>query len=177
MPSRRSNTALHTVVIGMMGVGKSTFGRALAQRLGVDYVDSDDDIIALTGQQGKALAAEEGIAALHALETEMLLTALARRQSSVISAAASVVDNEHVRETLASGATVIWLTVPVDETFRRQADGSHRRPMDRQELEALLDRRRPLFRQLADIEVQADRRPDQLVDQVINSARWPSPRN
>lgn len=153
----------------MMGVGKSTFGTALADALGVAYADSDDDITRLFGTSGAAIAEQHGVDELHAIEAGLLFGALARTEATVITAAASVVERELVRKAVAQRSLLVWLTADLDEILTRQQDGNHRRPMGRQELERLAERRRPFFREMADVSVVADRNPAQLVQEVLKA--------
>ncbi len=159
----------HVVVIGMMGVGKSTLGTALAKALGVAYADSDDDISALFGLSGADIADRYGIEQLHAVEAGLLYGALARPEPSVITAAASVVEQEPVRRAVARRSRLVWLTADIDKILSRQKDGDHRRPMSRPELERLAERRQPLFDEMADVVVVADQDPAVLVQDVLTA--------
>ncbi|MGI9611316.1 MAG: shikimate kinase [Acidimicrobiales bacterium] len=156
----------HIAILGMMGVGKTTVGSALAAGLGRRHVDSDHDIGLLTGMSGRAFAAENGVDSLHELEAAVLLGALAAAEPAVISAAASTFEYRLVRQLLPGRAVVVRLTLGIDDTLKRQAEGGHRRPMDREELEALARRREPFFIELEDLRIAADRSPAELVDQI-----------
>lgn len=162
-PAERS----HLVMAGLMGVGKTTTGQALAEALGWDYVDSDHDIQTLFGQTGQTIAAEAGVPVLHRLEAAVLLGALARSEPAVISAAGSVVEDPYVRRALASQATVVVLSLPPEATLDRQGTGDHRRPMGAVELQALAEARRPLFDEVADLQLSTDRPTDELVREVL----------
>ena len=61
----------------------------------------------------------------------------------------------------------MWLELPTEKLFRRIRAGSHRREMTLAELETIVARREPLFRELADIVVTADGPPDDVVDQIL----------
>lgn len=159
----------HVVVTGLMGVGKSTLGRALAAELDLPYVDSDDDIERLLGRSGRELAEARGVDELHEIEAAVLLGALARRSPHVITAAASVVENPLVIDALERNAFVVRLRLSVAETLERQAAGDHRRPMDAEELTALADRREPMFAAVEDLLLDATRTPDDLVAAVVES--------
>ena len=93
-----------------MGAGKSTTGRALAERLGRVWHDSDAEIEAATGRTVRELRDAEGVDAMHAREAAQLLVALASPEANVISAAASIIDDARCREALVSpDVAVVWL--------------------------------------------------------------------
>lgn len=157
-----------------MGVGKTTVGTALAHANDVAYIDSDDDIERLFGATGGELADRWGIDALHQIEAGLLLGALASTTQSVITAAASVVENEAVRAALKRRATVAWLRGDLEETLRRQRLGTHRRTMSLDELQQLEQRRAPLFAEVSDIELDANLPTPALVELV--DGRFPTER-
>lgn len=158
----------HVVLIGMMGVGKSTLGRLLAERLGRPHSDSDEVLEARIGRSGRDLAIREGVWRLHELEADVLLDELADRSPKVISAAASVVDDPRCREALA-GAFVCWLRLPVQELMSRIERGHHRRSVDEAELAELNRRREPLYASVADLELDASLSPAALAAAVIEA--------
>lgn len=145
----------HIAVIGLMGVGKTTTAEALAAELGLTVRDSDRDIEAQTGRSGREIAATDGVPALHRLEADVLLSALAADQRSIITAAGSTIESAECRAALAERATVVWLSLPTEVVASRLRAGTHRRAMSDDELRALVDRRRPLFTEAADLIVDA----------------------
>lgn len=163
----------HIVVTGLMGVGKSTTGRALAEQIGWPYVDSDEDIEDLLGFSGRDLAEQDGIDALHRLEVAVLLGALVRREPHVIGAAAFVVEDDLVTRALRRHAFVVRLELSIAKTLERQAAGNHRRPMDSDELAALARRREPMFAAVEDLRVDANEPVPDLVATIIDAFRFP----
>ena len=77
-------------------------GRALAEGLGRPFRDSDADLLARTGRSARDLAAADGVEALHAIELQHLIDALADPTPAVIGAAASVIDTPVGRTALAA---------------------------------------------------------------------------
>ena len=153
----------HLVVLGLMGVGKSTTATALASALDRPCFDSDEDIQELFGQTGGAIAWAVGVDALHDIESAMLLGRLASSTPSVISAAAWIVEEPRCCDLLRDRATVVVLDAPLDEIARRALTGGHRRTMDRAELDALAARRRPMFDAVVDIAADATQPTDAIV--------------
>lgn len=115
------------VVVGLMGAGKSTVGRRLAARLGRTWRDSDRDIEAATGLTVRQLGERDGVEAMHALEAQHLLDALAEPEPSVISAAASAIDRPDCRSALAApDVAVVWLRATTAVLAERFGSDPHR---------------------------------------------------
>jgi shikimate kinase len=161
------------VLVGMMGAGKSTVGRALAATLGWPLLDNDALIRAATGRDGPSLFREEGEDALHRAERAALLEAIGRSGPAVITAAGSVVDESALRAGLVP-AHVVWLRAAPATLQRRIGAGSGRRgdAVDAAWLRALAERREPLYREIADHVVDVDDRSvGQVVEEIVGEIR------
>lgn len=163
----------HVVVTGLMGVGKTTAARGAAVALGWKLRDSDADLEALFGVPGATIADESGVAALHQLEAAVLLGALADEGPLVIAAAASVVEDARCRQALGRRAVVVVLEAGIDAVMTRMGVGGHRRPMSRDELVRLAQRRAPLFSEVADLTLDATRSPAELAAAIVEAVRPP----
>jgi len=98
------------VITGLMASGKSTTARRLAERLGWAWRDSDAEILAQTGKTVRELREIEGIDAMHEREHAALLHALQDPANTVISAAASVIEDPESRAAMANPrVAVVWL--------------------------------------------------------------------
>lgn len=143
------------VLVGLMGSGKSTVGRLVAEELGRPMRDSDEELEATYGLSAAEQVAQHGADLLHQREARQLRQALADPRAPVVAAAASVVEDPACRAALA-GAFVVWLDAPAAVLADRMRDGAHR-PHYQSDLEKMLteqyQRRAPWLRQVADLRV------------------------
>jgi shikimate kinase len=150
----------HIVVMGLMGSGKTSVGTRLAAASGRPFRDSDADLEAAHGLTARELAERDGIVALHALEHDHLLAALAEPDPNVIGAAASTIDAADCRAALQRpDVLTIWVTGSPAILAARQNLGDHR-PEFGSDLVAVIqdqfDRRRDLFTSVADETIDVD---------------------
>ena len=119
--------APRVVLLGMMGSGKSSVGRALAGLTGWRYLDNDELVSIVSGRRSEDIDADDGEAALHQVEADALSLALSMPGPLIVGAAAWVVEHQPSVERLRSGPTVVYLRAR-PETLRRRIDrGSGRR--------------------------------------------------
>jgi shikimate kinase len=161
----------HIVLVGMMGSGKSTVGRALAAKFGRPLLDSDEMVEARTGRTVREIWQTDGEAAYRLLETEVLVEALAAPLPSVIAAAGGIVLSDDNRRALVeSDAHVVWLLADVDVLLRRVRSGGHRPLLDDDPegtLRRMFTEREPLYREVADAIVSVDSRSVNEVAQAV----------
>jgi shikimate kinase len=162
----------HLVLIGLMGVGKTTVGEVLATRLGRQLADSDLRIEAMTGRTVKQILEADGVHAMRHAEAAALFDALADEQPRVIAAAAGVVLDPDDRERLrAADAEVVWLTADPTVLAPRTATRAHRPWLDADAvgtLRRMQDEREPLYREVADRAVAVDGlTPDEIADRIL----------
>lgn len=152
MPSseRQSRIAL----VGFMGSGKTTVGRALAGLLGFPFIDLDAAIENAAGKRISAIFAEEGEGAFRVRETEALRSLASRGEGEVLACGGGVVVSETNRRLLAAEFIAVWLDVPFGELMDRLSAEAERaaRPLlnserYREEAEALFRAREPLYRE------------------------------
>jgi shikimate kinase len=158
-------------LVGMMGVGKTTVGRMLAQRLGRPYFDSDAQVMRATGKSVPEIFESEGEAAFRAEEKRALREAVSSEAPAVISVAGGAVLDPDNRELLAASGTVVWLRASVETLAARVGQGAGR-PLLGDDPGAALARlypeRRPLYEALADVVVDVDdARPVEVVDKIL----------
>lgn len=159
------------VIVGLMGVGKTTVGRALAAAVGYRFVDSDAVIEAEYGSTSAELAAQRGVEALHGIEAQQLIRALESPTTEpvVIAAAASVAEDAAAVAALRDVITV-WLTASSDFLAGRLPAEPHRRPLGADPVGALADQkaaRRDAFETVANVRVHVEGRTvAELVDEI-----------
>lgn len=167
---RRDGAGPHIVLVGSMGAGKSTLAEALGERLGRPVRDSDRDIELVLRYTGSDLAHHHGVPRLHGVERGMLLGALASAEPTIITAAASTVDDKLCRAAMRRRAFVVVMHAPVEVLLERAAAGAHRRPVDPDEFAALVSRRAEHFDEVADLTLDARLPVDELVATVADAA-------
>jgi shikimate kinase len=154
----------HVVFVGAMGSGKTTIGTIVAERLGRRYVDSDAELERRSGRSARRIAEADGLAALHALELQVLLDAVAMDEPAVIGSAASVVDDRTGRLALGTARRVVWLRINDHDRVARAARSDARPAVDPDAAR----RRAPLYASVATIVVDIDDlTPEEAADIVL----------
>jgi len=157
-------------LVGMMGSGKTSTGRPLAEQLGYGFVDADAVIEQAAGCTIPDIFEREGEAGFRALESQVL-NAISQRHSLVVATGGGVVTQPENWGLLHSGI-VIWLDVIPEQLIQRLRADSTVRPLLQTEdpeaaLNALLNQRRPLYAE-ADLTVVIDNEtPDAVADGIL----------
>ena len=164
------------VLVGLPGSGKSTIGRRLAKALGVSLLDTDAAIAEQTGRSIADIFAIDGEQEFRRIEEEVVRAALADHDG-VISLGGGAVTSPGVCDALA-GHTVIYLEIGAREGVRRTG-GNTVRPLlagpDRAEkYRALMAKRVPLYRRVATVRVDTNRRnPGAVVRHILSRLQVP----
>jgi len=175
----------HLVLIGMMGVGKSSVGRRVALRLGRQFLDTDKMVEDEAGCTVAEIFAGEGEAAFRALEAAAVRRALESRPYAVIAFGGGAVLDPVVRGLARNLALVVWLQAPARELARRvsasmRRPGGPARPLlaegrsPEQVLDELARAREDAYKATAHVLVDtAGRSPGQTATAVLVATGWP----
>jgi shikimate kinase len=160
---------LRIFLTGFMGCGKSTVGRLLAQRLGVPFVDLDQEIEGRAGRTVREIFELHGEAAFRRLENEALRATLESPDVVVATGGGTMVFEGNYRLIQAGGLSV-WLNLPFAAIVARVgALGKRDRPLFRDETQALaLYRERLPAYQRADltVDVGTDEGPEEIAARI-----------
>lgn len=163
---------------GFMLCGKSSYGRAAAERLGWDFVDLDR----MMGKSPARLIAEEGEAVFREAESKALEEVLARDSSSgngnsrrtLLALGGGTVLSERNRALLKQKSRVIWIKASLEESVfaPEWAEEAAKRPLlqnrTRIEIEAMWQSRLPIYESVADYVIETSvKTPEQVLEEIL----------
>ena len=158
------------VLIGMMGAGKSSIGRRLAQRLGLNFSDADHAIESAAGMSIPEIFAQHGEEEFRKGERRVIARLLNDGQM-VIATGGGAFQAEETRQRIAEKAVSVWLRADVDVLLKRVRKRTNRPMLHTQDPEAtlkrLLEERGPNYAK-ADLSVQSRDVPHEIiVDELL----------
>jgi len=147
---RGGSPALRAVsLVGFMGAGKTTVGRALATRLGWRFEDLDEVIQAREGRNIEQIFQQQGEPGFRDLERRVIRETIAAKSGPLVLAlGGGAFIEEQVQDILrAAEISAVFLDAPVEELFRRSEQPEVVRPLrrDREQFRQLYERRRPAY--------------------------------
>ncbi|GGN16857.1 shikimate kinase [Streptomyces fuscichromogenes] len=159
------------VLVGPMGVGKSTVGQLLAERLGVGYRDTDEDIVTAEGRAIADIFVAEGEPVFRAIEKRAVRVALAEHEGVLALGGGAILDAE--TRGLLAGRQVVYLSMDVEEAVRRTGLNAARPLLainPRKQWRELMEARRHLYEEVATAVVATDDRTPEEVTQAALDA-------
>jgi shikimate kinase len=174
MPAANTNLYL----VGFMGTGKTTIGRAVAMRLGFDFLDSDHEIERQQGRTVAQIFAEHGEPAFRAME-RAFVEGGHPTERRVVACGGGLVVAPGMLEALKKLGLVVCLHASVDTILRRTQGNRHRPLLDvadpQERIRTLFAAREPIYRQ-ADTVILTDGRPAaEIVQHVLRAYRRDAP--
>jgi shikimate kinase len=150
----------HVVLVGLMGVGKTTVGRRLAKELQRPFADSDEQVELQAGHVIPQIFREVGEEGFRRLEAEVVAALLEGQHPLVMAAGGGVVTRPENREVLARRAVVVWLRASAGFLAGR-TDPEHRPLLAgdadlAHAFERLVAERSPLYEAAADAVVDVE---------------------
>jgi len=144
-----------------MGAGKSAVGRQLARLLHLEFLDSDEEIKSRTGVDIPFIFEKEGEAGFRKREAKVIED-LSQQDGVVLATGGGVVMDPQNRNHLGARGFVIYPHTSVDQQLARTRKGRDRPLLDNDDpravLDALMEIRDPLYREIADLTVETDGR-------------------
>ncbi|WP_432131560.1 3-dehydroquinate synthase [Streptomyces tendae] len=159
------------VLVGPMGVGKSTVGQLLAERLETGYRDTDEDIVTAQGRAIAEIFVDEGEAAFRALEKAAVRTALAEHEGVLSLGGGAILDAD--TRALLAGQRVVYLSMDVEEAVKRTGLNAARPLLavnPRKQWRELMEARRHLYEEVATAVVATDgRTPEEVTEAALDA--------
>jgi shikimate kinase len=174
MTDQRS-TPQNVILIGFMGTGKTSIGRQVAQSLGFEFVDTDEQIVEIAGKPITGIFSEDGEDHFRQLETEILRSTTSCG-NKVISTGGGAVLREENRRLLSAAGYVIWLNASPKAILERVSRNRERPLLQTADplgtIETLLSQRRQYYLETADFTIDTDElSPDEIAFGICESAR------
>jgi 3-dehydroquinate synthase len=147
-------------LVGLMGSGKTTIGKALAKRLSLRFVDADHEIEARTGAAIPLIFEIEGEASFRQREADVIRD-LTAQEGIVLATGGGAVLNEHSRRYLRERGTVVYLKASVASILQRTSHDRNRPLLQtadpKAKIEELSRQRAPLYQEVAHITIETGR--------------------
>ena len=136
-------------LVGLMGVGKTTLGSKLAEKLGYYFIDSDQEIEDRQKKPIKEIFSEEGEEFFRKIEKKVIEEIVLREERLVFSLGGGAFINDELRKFLKEKTLVIWLDASIDDILAR-VSGNNNRPLlrapnKRKTLLDLAKKRAPIY--------------------------------
>lgn len=155
------NYSGNVFLVGPMGVGKTTIGKVLAEQLGLQFFDSDQEIEASTGADIPWIFDVEGEAGFRAREIKMI-DQLSRKTNIVLATGGGAVIADENRKCLSERGTVVYLRASISQQVERTSRDKNRPLLQTDDPEKkiveLMEIREPLYLEIADIILDTNKR-------------------
>lgn len=166
-------TNKNIALVGMMACSKTTSGKALAQKLSMDFFDSDELYTEMFGESISDTFKTHGEEVFRCRETEVLFF-LANKQNAIISCGGGIVLKRENRDILKQNFFVVELTCDCSEIYNRVKKDGDTRPLlselSTQKIEGIYNARKSLYCECAAIKVDTTTSTiDEIADKIASS--------
>ena len=164
------------VLVGMMGVGKSTVGKRLASRLGVQFIDADAEIETAAGLTIPEIFEKYGEPHFRDGERRVIARLLRNEPAHVLAAGGGAFNDPETRALVAERAISVWLKADLEVLAQRVAKRNNRPMLEggdgvMERLQTLSAERDPIYA-LADLTIDTtEGNPEDSVNQVVGALR------
>jgi shikimate kinase len=160
-------------LIGFMGTGKTAVGKALAEKLGREFIELDPLIERKAGKTIPEIFRDDGEIAFRELEIAVTKEA-AGRKKAVIACGGGVVLNKINIDRLREGAVIVYLTASLEAILGRTLSDDEERPLLKvadptRTIKELLEFRRPFYERAAEITIDTSNMDiESVASEIIN---------
>ena len=164
---------MRLIIIGSMASGKSTVGKKLSKKLGLDFFDIDNEIENNAGAKIAWIFDVEGEEKFREREYEAFSN-LSSKKNCVISTGGGIVLREENRELLCNG-TVIYLEISIQTQLERTINDQDRPLLygvDKEKtLRKIAEIRNPIYETYSDITIKETNDPNEVADQIVSKLK------
>lgn len=161
-------------LVGLMGAGKTTIGRRLAQALALPFVDADEAIVAAAGRSIEDIFADRGECDFRRGERQVIARLLDGEPHVLATGGGAFID-PRTRELMKERAISIWLKAPLDVLMKRVTKRDHR-PLLKEDdpravMQRLMEERYPIYAE-ADLTIETGTGPhNSAVSHILTALR------
>lgn len=152
---------------GFMGCGKTTKGKILAERLGIDFFDSDFLVEQTEKRTINEIFAADGEEYFRRCEGEAIKQLACGEGDCVISVGGGAVMNAENADILRKNSTVVFIETPVEVICERLSTDSSRPLFNVENVRELYQKRLPFYKEAADIIVSDNSSAEETVDEIV----------
>lgn len=167
----------HAIFVGLRACGKTTLGKLVAEKMGREFIDTDELVVLKAGKTIEEIVEESGWDAFRALETEALAEALSG-DPKVVATGGGIVLSEENRQMLIEGGPVFYLlatTLLLVDRLTKDMNPAQRPPLTElpltEEMGNLRRERDPLYMQVANFVLRSEHAPEQNSQDVLEKMK------
>lgn len=164
---------MNIALIGMMGSGKSTIGKLLAEKLNLNFIDTDEEIVKITNSSINQIFEQQGEDSFREIETTVLKKVLNKKEQ-VVSTGGGIIKKEENRNLL-KDITTIYLQAEDTTLFERVKNDNTRPLLNTKNLlntiQTILNERKSLYEQANFIIDTTDKSPQEVVNEIMEKIK------